>query len=201
MKKIIAILVVMFALIATQAYAQTPGDVGTGQCYKVQLAAQQAVSDGGPYKNHGALVRTAAAVVSSAEFALEITAECSSCIMNQFARGIPIEEQAPCGSECEGQTCGYFTPDCNADIQPCFCFKKVDGSGACVDTFYCETPCATDADCPTDQACYIETCCEQPYCGPTTCTGAFPPFTLIQSITNEVSTPGQIPTATGVILK
>jgi hypothetical protein len=72
-------------------------DACPDECLAVQLAAQAAVAGGGPYRNHGQLVSTAAHVVSPAEEAGEITEECASCIMNQFARRIPIAEQTSCG--------------------------------------------------------------------------------------------------------
>ena len=65
-------------------------------CRDVQIKAQQAVIDDGPYKNKGKIVKTAAKVVDFYKDSGLITDECASCIMNQFARGIPIEEQQPC---------------------------------------------------------------------------------------------------------
>ena len=86
-------------VITSQAAAGLPGDVGTPECREVQLDAQSAVSSGGPYKNPGQLVSTAAKVVSAAVAAKEIAAECSSCIMNQFARSIAIKDQEACGPD------------------------------------------------------------------------------------------------------
>jgi hypothetical protein len=75
-----------------------PGqDVGTSACGLVQSAAQTAVDFGGPYRNHGQMVRTAARTVSEFVGAGVITEECSSCIVSQFARRIPSDEQEPCG--------------------------------------------------------------------------------------------------------
>jgi len=76
-----------------------PGGVGSVECLRVQAAAQQAVLDGMPYGNHGELVRTAAHVVSAAEAAGTIDSGCAGCIVSQFARRIPIEDQTPCGEE------------------------------------------------------------------------------------------------------
>jgi hypothetical protein len=73
------------------------GDVGSAECRAVQLDAQAAVASGGPYKNKGQLVKTAAKVVGAAEEAGEITDACADCIMDQFARGIAIAAQEPCG--------------------------------------------------------------------------------------------------------
>jgi hypothetical protein len=88
----------LFAL-TSPATAGVPGDVGTQACGDVQSDAQDAVSSGGPYKNHGQLVSTAAKVVDPAKTSGEITAECASCIMNQFARKIPIKDQKTCGPD------------------------------------------------------------------------------------------------------
>ena len=52
----------------------------------MQLDAQSAVSDGGPYKTNGQLVKTAAQVVSAAEEEGQITAECSSPAGGPWAR-------------------------------------------------------------------------------------------------------------------
>jgi M6 family metalloprotease-like protein len=78
--------------------------------------------------------------------------------------------QAGC---CTPQTCGYFTGDCDPSVSPCYCFKQPSGLGKCVDNFMCSsaTACTTDTDCPAGRACYSETCCGSPVCGPTTCTG------------------------------
>jgi hypothetical protein len=59
-------------------------------CREAQLEAQSTVQVGNPYKNHGQMVRTAANLVSEYEHAGMITEECSSCIMSQFGRDIPI---------------------------------------------------------------------------------------------------------------
>jgi cysteine-rich repeat protein len=85
---------------SVQVEAQTPGDVGSPACRTVQQAAQVTVASGGRYKNHGKLVSTAAKVVGAAEDAGTITEACSSCIVSQFARRIPINEQNFCGPHC-----------------------------------------------------------------------------------------------------
>ena len=72
-------------------------DVGTSACGLVQASAQSAVDFGGPYRNHGRMVRTAARTVSEYVAAGIITDECSSCIVRQFAKRIPAEEQESCG--------------------------------------------------------------------------------------------------------
>ena len=116
--------------ITSQASAQLPGDVGTLECGDIQSDAQTAVSSGGPYKNHGKLVSTAAQVVSPAEEGGQITAECSSCIMNQFARKIPIKDQEACGPDlckCRVARDGamWFVPVVVAHSQPLPLHKRV----------------------------------------------------------------------------
>ena len=66
---------------------------------KENVEAQEAEIDGMPHKNHGKMVSTAAKLVSIYEEEEEITDECASCIINQFARRIPILEQETCGVE------------------------------------------------------------------------------------------------------
>jgi hypothetical protein len=90
-------LVALFFLLTPHAQACESGDVGSPECLEVQIDAQDAVADGFPYRNHGQMVNTAARVTSQAEQAGEITAECASCIVSQFARRIPIDEQELCG--------------------------------------------------------------------------------------------------------
>jgi len=111
---------------ASQVWAQ---DVGSAACRQVQLTAQAAVDGGGPFKNHGALVSTAAAVVNPAAVAGEITTECASCIMNQFAHGIAIAAQTDCGG-----------PDCGN------CFTTRDNPG-------CEVAACQAAVCAGDPFC------------------------------------------------
>jgi len=85
--------------------AEEPGDVGTAKCGDVQIEAQEAVLNRGPYTHkktgkiiHGKIVSTAAKIVSPYVWNTEeITCECASCIMHQFAQGIPIPEQETCG--------------------------------------------------------------------------------------------------------
>src|SRR5262249_19030902 len=76
------------------------GAVGASSCRAVQLAAQAAVEAGGPYRNHGDLVRTAAHIVNTALKSGAINDDCAGCIISQFARGVPITDQKPC-SECQ----------------------------------------------------------------------------------------------------
>jgi hypothetical protein len=98
MKKLFTLMfIAVLLVIVPQVWAQDAGDVGSPECGSAQLAAQNAVASGGPYKNHGQLVSTAATVVSPLDEAGTITDECASCIMNQFARSIPIDQQKPCG--------------------------------------------------------------------------------------------------------
>jgi hypothetical protein len=85
----------MFLGIAQQAIAEDYG----AQCRRVQLMVQEAVGneDRAIYRNHGAYVSTVARMVDEYVMSGEISDECASCIVSQFARRIPIEEQVPCG--------------------------------------------------------------------------------------------------------
>lgn len=138
-----------FLVMVPQGWAQVPGDVGSEECREVQLEAQTAVVNGGPYKNHGKLVSTAAHVVSAAEDAGEITEECASCIMHQFARRIPIEQQTPCGPEpCE------FPPDTLPDgsyLDSCVSCSVSGFTLSCV----CADAVTPPGQCPNNPGCHF----------------------------------------------
>lgn len=100
--------------------AQDSEDVGSAECRAVQLEAQDAVLADAPLLNHGSeaswarvsprLVRalrlarlmTAARVVVRANKLGDISGSCAGCIISQFARRIPIEDQRTCGSDDPG---------------------------------------------------------------------------------------------------
>jgi hypothetical protein len=67
-------------------------------CEELQAEAQALVGNeaDGDWKNHGQYVSTVAKFVDPYLESGEIDSVCASCIVNQFARGIPIEEQEPC---------------------------------------------------------------------------------------------------------
>jgi hypothetical protein len=176
----IGVMVAMVAVIglSTTLVAQEPGDVGSAECGAVQLDAQAAVEDGGPYRNHGQMVRTAANNQSPALEAGDITEECSSCIMNQFARKIPIADQESCGSvapsnpECAAATCSTFT-ECNTGGN-CgtggICGSVYEGGGTCINggtlcagLTVCENG---TGDCAVGELCIVETCCGDNVCIP-----------------------------------
>ena len=100
MKKLflLAFLILVSTKIAN-AQSINPGDVGSPECREIQLEAIKATENGGPYKTSGARVKVAAKVVSNAQNALQITSECASCIMNQFAKGTPTKKHKPCGPD------------------------------------------------------------------------------------------------------
>ena len=83
-----------------------------------------------------------------------------------------VEFKKPTTCPCDAENCGTFTGVCNPTLA-CLCFKKTDGTGACVDNFEClgAGVCTSDADCPAGKQCFTETCCGGSVCGPTTCTG------------------------------
>jgi hypothetical protein len=74
---------------------------------------QQTVGDEDPdvYRNHGAYVAAVAAIVDPELQAGNIDAECASCITSQFARGVPIADQVPCGPD--GVVYNLRGPDVN----------------------------------------------------------------------------------------
>jgi hypothetical protein len=175
----IGVMVAMVAVIglSTTLVAQEPGDVGSAECREVQLDAQAAVEDGGPYKNHGQMVRTAANNQSPALEAGDITEECSSCIMNQFARRIPIADQEACGMEgyecADPGVCGtYVFGECGAGGN-CgssgFCVQVYEGGGVCHQGVSCtgltECPSGT-GDCAAGELCGVGTCCDVNVCLP-----------------------------------
>ena len=167
---------------ATAASGPAPitisGDDGLNStCRALQLEVQAAVgNETRPrYRNHGAYVSTVAHMVGI-HVGVDITEECASCIISQFARRIPIEDQRPCGPdspnpECEGATCSTFLPcnlpnSCTAPV----CGTLAEGGGLCVEGL---TPCAGliqcpggTGDCPDGYLCFVESCCGVPVCMP-----------------------------------
>jgi len=161
------------------ALAAHDGFFGDEVCRDVQLEAQAAVAAGGPYKNHGQEVQTAANVVSPREEAGDIDADCASCIMHQFARG--DDPQLACGPdripdvpECEAATCQTFIT-CNAggncgNDGVCVNTDATQSGGTCVAG---STPCAGLTACPggtsecaAGSICAFQTCCGAPVCVP-----------------------------------
>lgn len=78
---------------------QQQGDVGSQKCREVQLSVQASIVNGGPFKNHGQMVQAVTQLVNSAKKKGDITGECGSCILNQFAQRIPVSNQKPCGPD------------------------------------------------------------------------------------------------------
>ena len=76
-------------------------DISTGDCVQITCAmaqsfTQEAVAAGEPYKNHGQMVSTAARKANSYVKEGIISKACHGCIVSQFARRIPVEEQQSC---------------------------------------------------------------------------------------------------------
>jgi hypothetical protein len=66
-------------------------------------------------------------------------------------------------------TCGGPPPvECPPVGSGCFCFKRTDGTGACMVDSACDLPqCPNgDADCPPGFLCAVDTCCGFPICLP-----------------------------------
>ncbi len=138
-----------------QPQEQEQGDIGSDVCEEAQVAAQEAVADGEPYRNHGQMVRTAARALRPEVISAEITEECAGCIISQFARRIPIEEQETCGSDLEPEleACCLADGSC-ADLSRDECEAQV-GSPAGPDTD------CTTASCPQPEACcFSDRSCE-----------------------------------------
>ena len=88
-----AIVFGLFCGIVAQLPAQDPIT-----CRELQVMVQTTVGNEDPaiYRNHGKYVSTVANMVDPYLESGEIDSVCASCIVNQFARSIPIEEQEPC---------------------------------------------------------------------------------------------------------
>jgi len=173
----IVIAVMLVVTIPGVILAQAPGDVGTPECRAVQLEAQAAVDGGGPYKNHGKMVSTAAKLVSPYVEDGTVTEECSSCIINQFARRIPIDEQEACGPDmsyvCEDPgVCPDFTrcnEGGNCGSAGGYCFTVYEGGGICARSLFCSglTACPDGTgDCGVGETCLVDTCCTGNICYP-----------------------------------
>ena len=73
------------------------GTVGSSSCRAVQKSIQIAFADRSGDSNHGQYISAIARSASVAQNANIITDACSSCIVDQFARKIPIVQQQTCG--------------------------------------------------------------------------------------------------------
>jgi len=67
-------------------------------CRELQIMVQETVGNEDPavYRNHGKYVSTVAKLVDPYLESEAIDSVCASCIVSQFARRIPIEDQEPC---------------------------------------------------------------------------------------------------------
>lgn len=180
----VGLVVAMVAVLglSTTLIAQEPGDVGSRECRLVQLEAQDTVDADGPYKNHGQMVRTAANVVSPYDESGDITEECASCIMNQFARRIQIGDQEACGPDiptcADPGVCGDFTncvedgcprPEGAPEWDNGICFTLYDDSGVCLHDYWCAdvTECVNGpSDCAVGEVCVVDSCCVVNTCVP-----------------------------------
>lgn len=83
----------LFCAVIAQVPAQTPIT-----CGELQDMVQAAVGNEDPavYRNHGQYVSTVAKMVDPYLESGEIDSVCASCIVSQFARRIPVEDQEAC---------------------------------------------------------------------------------------------------------
>jgi hypothetical protein len=83
----------LFCAVIAQVPAQDPIT-----CGDLQLLVQNTVGNEDPavYRNHGKYVSTVAKMVDPYLESGEIDSVCASCIVSQFARRIPVEEQELC---------------------------------------------------------------------------------------------------------
>lgn len=65
-------------------------------CREVQLGVILAVPDESTFRNHGGYV--SAATHALAAIGAPVSAECQSCIINQFARSVPQDQMVTCGT-------------------------------------------------------------------------------------------------------
>ena len=75
--------------------ASNEDDAGTATCGAVQKTVQLTFPDPSRYPNHGAFVRAVAHSVAAARDL--VTEDCSECIVDQFAKDVPISQQRSCG--------------------------------------------------------------------------------------------------------
>ena len=97
--RIVASAIGLTVALASTGWAQAPGDVGSQECQRFQRSVQVEVGNElsrtdpayyDPLSAVGARVNPAAA-------AGQITPACANCIFQQFAQGIRIAGQTPCG--------------------------------------------------------------------------------------------------------
>jgi hypothetical protein len=74
---------------------ESSDDIGTTTCGGVQKTIQLAFRDPSAFQHHTAYVRAVAQSVAAAGDL--ITEDCSECIVEQFAKSVPISQQQPCG--------------------------------------------------------------------------------------------------------
>jgi hypothetical protein len=97
---------------------QSENGSGSSTCGAIQKTIQLAFPDPRPYRNHGSYVSAIAQSVAAAEEAELITDDCSGCIVNQFARGVSITDQQPCGPVVlPTQFCGQTKVPSQSQIQ------------------------------------------------------------------------------------
>ena len=81
---------------STTPRAPTTTDPTGCTCAEVQLGVIVLVPDEATFQNHGKYV--SAATHALAAIGAPVSAECQSCIINQFARSVPQGEMVNCGT-------------------------------------------------------------------------------------------------------
>ncbi len=184
LKLLVLALAGLFTVASTQVQAEVlPGDVGSAECRALQAEVQASLGSEPTeptvlFRNPGQFMKTVQQIVSPELEAGNITEECSSCITNQYARRIPVEEQGACGPEspnpeCAPATCDTFIP-CDNPVGCAIpiCVSIAEGGGVCHEgTTACGglTNCSSTADCaaePPGTICALQTCCGVGVCLP-----------------------------------
>ena len=163
MKKLLLfMLVVFFSITGLETYAQEPGDVGSLQCRFRQTYVQyEMFQNGYPSQNHGRLVGAVAMVISEFEESGDITEECASCIISQFALRIPVPDQEPCGPlPASPEACCFSDRSC-VDFTPDDCTNQggtPQGLGTSCIQPTCEATCLSNDECNADEFCLLDGC-------------------------------------------
>src|SRR6266540_558043 len=101
---LVVVVLFSFFVLIPRVWAD-PAGPESDVCGVAQSISQNSFTSGAPYKNPGKGVSTAANAQDPFVQTGSIDEECSSCIMNQFARRIPVADQETCGPDCAHPLC------------------------------------------------------------------------------------------------